>query len=72
MPTTSTLMRLLSTRQVRHRYGDVCARTINRWRKQGILPDPDVVINNRNYWRDSTLDEHDRRSMAEASEPRHA
>ena len=70
----ATLQRRLPTRQVGIRYG-VGPRTLRRWEIQKIFPAPDFVINERKYWLESTLDEHDRRTVAERGAsvgPRHA
>jgi hypothetical protein len=63
MLTPATLKRLLPTRQVCLRYG-VSSRTVRRWEIQKILPPPDLVVNERKYWWESTLDENDRRTVA--------
>jgi hypothetical protein len=48
-------------------------RTPKRWNASGLLPPPDAVINNVPYWFEHTLDQHDRRTVAEAlSQPREA
>ena len=48
---------LLSSTQVRARYGDVSAMCIWRWQRNPAVrfPMPDVVITNRSYWRLGTL-----------------
>jgi hypothetical protein len=38
----------------------VSPRTIDRWRKAGLMPPPDDVINGRQYWWLSTLQRHER------------
>ena len=63
MLTPATLKRRLPTRQVCLRYG-VSSRTVRRWEIQKVIPSPDFVINERKYWLESTLDEHDRRTVA--------
>jgi DNA-binding transcriptional MerR regulator len=60
---TATLKRLLPTRQVCLRYG-VSSRTVRRWEIKKVIPPPDLVVNERKYWRESTLDENDRRIVA--------
>jgi hypothetical protein len=63
MLTTST-RRGVPTRGMCIRYGVKHPRTIRRWEIQGVIPPPDFVINNRKYWWESTLDQHDRRTVA--------
>jgi hypothetical protein len=46
------------------RYGVKNLRTIRRWEIQKVIPPPDFVINGRKYWREATLDEHDRQCVA--------
>ena len=43
--------------------------TTKRHRKQGKLPPPDFTYNGREWWRESTLDRHDRAVM-ETKAPR--
>jgi predicted site-specific integrase-resolvase len=64
MSTPQPAKRLLPTRQVSQRYG-VTPRTVDRWRRQMIIPPPDLTINNRNYWDEEGLDRNDRRRVAE-------
>ena len=74
MLTPSTLKRRLPTRLVCIRYG-VSSRTVRRWEIQKLIPAPDFIVNERKYWLESTLDEHDRRSVAARGAsvgPRHA
>jgi hypothetical protein len=74
MLTTSTAQRRLPTRLVCLRYG-VSSRTVRRWEIQKVIPAPDFIVNERKYWLESTLDEHDRRTVASRGasvEPRHA
>jgi hypothetical protein len=48
-------------------------RTPKRWDDAGLLPPPDAIVNGISYWDESTLDEHDRQTVAEAlSQPRPA
>ena len=46
---------LVSQTSVKKQLGDVIDMTMWRWRRQGILPPP-IVINTRNYWRQSQID----------------
>jgi hypothetical protein len=61
---TATPKRRLPTRLLCLRYGVKHPRTIRRWEVQGVIPPPDFVINHRKYWLETTLDEHDRRTVA--------
>jgi DNA-binding transcriptional MerR regulator len=70
MSTPQSTKRLLPTRQVGARYG-VTPRTVDRWKRRKMLPPPDLTINNRHYWYEDGLDQHDRQLVAErASAPR--
>jgi len=55
---------LRSTRFLSARY-DKAPRSIRRWVVNGTSPAADLVINNRNYWRQSTIDRHERKLVAE-------
>jgi hypothetical protein len=70
MSTTSAPKRGQSTRDVCVRYGIKHPRSVLRWEKQGIIPPADFVINNRKYWWESTLERHDRKTVAERSSTR--
>ena len=59
----ATPQRRLPTRLVCIRYG-VSSRTVRRWEIQKVIPAPDFVVNERKYWWESTLEEHDRRTVA--------
>lgn len=67
MPTPNPIKRLIPTRGVCERYGIKAARSIRRWVLIGVLPPPDRTINNRNYWWLETLEQHERRAVAEKS-----
>jgi hypothetical protein len=67
MSPTSSPKRFIAIRAVRRRYGDCSARTIDRWVEGGALPPPDQIINNRRYWDEGKLDEHDRQRTIEAA-----
>jgi hypothetical protein len=41
-------------------------RQLKRWIAEGILPAPDIIVNNHEGWKESTLDESDRRHTIEA------
>jgi predicted site-specific integrase-resolvase len=59
---SATSKRLLPSRIVQARY-DVCSRTVKRWVDEGILPPP-VVINHRNYFSESEIEQRERDRMA--------
>lgn len=60
-----------SWRAIGARYGGRHGRSIKRWVDKGVLPRPDLTIQGRPYYLESTLDDHDRRRAAAAmSEPR--
>jgi len=54
--TDSDLDRLISQTQLRRLFGEISDMTIWRWRKAGLLPQP-IVINRRNYYRQSDIAE---------------
>jgi hypothetical protein len=49
--------------EVRYKRG---RRQIKRWLVDGILPPPDIVVNNHQGWKETTLDEADRRNTIAA------
>lgn len=53
---TMTEDRLITDSELRRITGGVSAMTIWRWRKAGMLP-PAIVINHRNYSRQSVINE---------------
>jgi hypothetical protein len=58
-------------RQVQARYGNVCARTIDRAVADKRLPSPKFPFGNKvPFWDDDELDEHDR--AAAMARPKHA
>jgi DNA-binding transcriptional MerR regulator len=65
MTPTASAKRLIGIRAVRARYGDVNARTIDRWLERQVIPPPDRRINNRRYWYEHKLDRHDRECVAD-------
>jgi hypothetical protein len=66
MFTSTPAKRLLNRRAVSRRYGDKHSRTIKRWADLGVIPPPDVVINNQGYWDEAKLDHHDRQRVADS------
>jgi DNA-binding transcriptional MerR regulator len=68
MPALQSIKRLLPTRKVGERYG-VTPRTVVRWRRQNVIPQPDLTINKRHYWDEAGLDRHDRALVAARAVP---
>src|SRR6188508_3468428 len=60
----------IGKRAVGQRYGGKHPRTITRWVHQGVIPAPDLSINNRDYWYEDSLEQHDRQLVAEACRKR--
>jgi hypothetical protein len=56
---------MLTTRDVGDRYGGKHPRTIKRWWTAGVIPPPDLTINNRHYWKAAALDQRDRERVVE-------
>lgn len=56
----------LTQAQVRKRYGNISAMGLWRWRHDARLnfPKPDLVVNDRLYWSEETLDRHDARQAS--------
>ena len=52
------MARKLTARALQERYG-VVDRTLDRWVKAGILPEP-MRINHRRYWDEAQVEERDR------------
>jgi hypothetical protein len=51
-------------RAVGLRYGGAVPRTVDRWAKAGKIPKPDFYIGNRPFWKNETLERHERQSVA--------
>jgi hypothetical protein len=62
---TPATKKMLDSGAVRARYGGKSGRTVLRWKKSGVLPPADQTINGRDYWWESTLEEHERRRVTE-------
>jgi predicted DNA-binding transcriptional regulator AlpA len=56
-------VKYLTGKAVCARYGGVSIRTIDRWVKEGIFPEP-IYLGPRKYWLESALDEHDERKVS--------
>jgi hypothetical protein len=54
MPTADIEKRFLTTKGVAERYNR-STRTIARWVIQGVLPPPDLTINDKHLWSGETL-----------------
>ena len=63
MSTSASDRRFFPKRAVARRYG-VTTRTVDRWKKQKVIPPPDLTINNRQFWDEATLDRNDRERVA--------
>jgi hypothetical protein len=63
--TSTSHGRLLGRRAVGQRYGGKSSRTVERWKKRRVIPPPDLMILNREYWYEDTLERHDRQLVAE-------
>jgi hypothetical protein len=59
-------------RAVGLRYGGAVPRTVDRWIKAEKIPKPDFYIGNRPFWKDETLERHERQSVANQAEDRKA
>jgi predicted DNA-binding transcriptional regulator AlpA len=57
------MARKLTTRALQKRYNEVADRTIDRWVKAGILPQP-MRINKIRYWDEDEVEQYDRERMA--------
>jgi hypothetical protein len=64
---STQLKKFLGKRAVSARYGNRHPRTIERWVRAGVLPQPDQIIRGRWYWDEATLDKHDRRQTVAAA-----
>jgi hypothetical protein len=57
--------RYLGRTDVGRRYNR-CTRTIKRWEDVKILPPPDLIVGERKFWAETTLDEHDHKTTTSA------
>jgi predicted DNA-binding transcriptional regulator AlpA len=48
---------LVQSKVVRRRAGNISDVTLWRWVKRGTFPPPDKIINGRNYWWNSTIND---------------
>ncbi len=64
------MTRKLTSRALRQRYG-VVDRTIDRWVKAGILPEP-MRINRIRYWDEADIEQLERDRMANGAKPQAA
>lgn len=70
MHSNTSSKRWLRKRQVRERYGDVAARTIERAVEAGRLPPPEFPFNNRiPFWDEAALEAHERAVIMTRREP---
>jgi hypothetical protein len=44
-------------------------RTIDRWKRTGILPPPDMTINNIAYWWEETIEANERERLSAKPSP---
>jgi hypothetical protein len=56
-------------KQLMERYS-LCEKTIDRWRKAGLIPPPDFVQNHIPFWSNEALDQADRKRAKEKGEKR--
>ncbi len=54
--------RLLQNTDLMKRYGRT-QRTVDRWKREKILPLPDVIINNIPYWYEETIETNERERL---------
>jgi len=59
--------RLLRNTDLLNRYGKT-QRTIDRWKRDKILPPPDLVINGAPYWHEATIVANERTRFSGARE----
>ena len=57
------LKQLLRDMHLSVRYGRT-PRTINTWKRSGILPPPDVTINGLDYWYPETIEQNERERLS--------
>jgi hypothetical protein len=54
---------------LRERYGNICEKTVDRYRRKGRIPEPDFYINQIPFWSEDRLDEADLKAMKESLTP---
>ncbi len=55
--------RLLRNTDLINRYGKT-QRTLDRWKRDKILPPPDLVINGAPYWHEATIEANERTRLS--------
>jgi predicted site-specific integrase-resolvase len=69
MHSTPNIRRKLRATDLAARYG-ADPRTIYRWRKTGVLPPPDFIINGAPFWSEEVIETNEReRLSAQAVRP---
>lgn len=53
----------ITSRDLRRRYGK-CWQTIYRWKKTGVIPPPDFIINRIDHWWETTIEANERRMVS--------
>jgi hypothetical protein len=61
----TTEKRYLRKNGLRERYGDICEKTLDRWRKNGRIPEPDFYQGPIPFWNQERLEEADRKAAKE-------
>jgi len=55
--------RMLRATHLADRY-NVTDRTIFRWRKTGVLPEPDLIIHGQPYWTEENIEHNERTHLS--------
>ena len=63
MQDTQPGKRLLQNADLSRRYGR-SQRTVDRWKRDNILPPPDLVINGIPYWHEATIETNERARLS--------
>ena len=69
-PASANLTTYITMKDVTARYGGVTPRAVRRWVEKEILPQADLTINGRQYWKPETLDANDRQRVVDAADKR--